>query len=198
MLYDLQLALIVCGDMLLTAAAYGTSGIRISLRAALILSGIGAAALTASMLSAALLSCFIPAFWCRCAGAFILASLGMVSMLRSIARPPEESTGDSTPHFLDICRNTVNADADHSKTLSWNEAALLALALSLDSLGAGFGAGLHSAHPVRSGIFCLIIGFFCVILGHWLGRRLHRRSGINLDWLTGLLLIVLAILQVCA
>lgn len=198
MLYDLLLALIVCGDMLLTAAAYGASGIRISLRAALILSGIGAAALTASMLSAKLLSCLIPAFWCRCAGAFILASLGVVSIFRSIARPPEEKATDNTPHFLDICRNTVNADADHSKSLSWKEASLLALALSLDSLGAGFGAGLQHTNPLWSGTFCLIIGFFCVTLGHRLGSRLHRKSGLSLDWLTGLLLIVLAILQVCA
>ncbi len=198
MLHDFLLALIVCSDMLLTSAAYGISGIRISLRAALILSLIGAATLTAAMLSAHVLSIFVPLSWCRYAGCLILAALGGISVFRSIAPLPQKKPSQNQPHFLDICLDASAADADHSNSLSWKEAALLALALSLDSLAAGFGAGLQSAHPLRSGFFCLVIGFFSVILGHDLGRRLHRKSRMNLDWLTGILLILLALLQLRA
>ena len=202
MLQDFLLALIVCGDMLLTAAAYGMTGIRISLRAALILSIMGAAALTAAMLAARLIGLFIPLIWCRYAGCLILSALGGISIFRSLSEKRcthlKERNPKNKPHFLDICLDAAAADADGSKSLSWTEAALLALALSLDSLAAGFGAGLQNPHPIRCGLFCLFIGFFCVTCGYHIGRHLHRKSSMHLDWLTGLLLILLALLQLRA
>ncbi|MBQ8513842.1 MAG: manganese efflux pump [Ruminococcus sp.] len=194
MLYDLLLCLIVCSDMLLTAGAYGMAGIRMSLPAALILSGIGAAMLTAAMLSAQAVSLLVPLAWCRYAGSLILAALGVFSIVRSI-RPLRKKPSDREPHFLEICLDTSAADADHSQSLSWKEAALLALALSLDSVAAGFGAGLQSLHPVRCGLLSLGIGFFCVILGQYIGKKLRRRTESKPDWCSGLLLILLALMQ---
>lgn len=194
MLYDLLLCLIVCSDMLLTAAAFGISGIRISLRAALILSGIGAGTLTAAMLSAQAVSLFVPLVWCRYAGSLILAALGVFSICRSLL-PRRKKPSGREPRFLEICLDASAADADHSQSLSWKEAALLALALSLDSIAAGFGAGLQSLHPMRCGLLSLGIGFFCVFLGQSLGKNLRRRTEIDPDWCSGVLLILLALMQ---
>ncbi len=195
MLSDLILALIVCSDGLLTAAAYGMSGIRIPHRAAFILSFIGAAALTIAMYAAQPLCLLLPPLLCRCMGAGLLALLGVITIIRSILPASEPEKTQRSPHFLDVCLHTAHADADHSKSLSSGEAFLLALVLSLDSVAAGFGAGMSNASPIRCGILSLVLGFLFVEIGQWLGRKCRCTQTHNPDWIAGALLIALAVLQ---
>jgi putative sporulation protein YtaF len=200
MIPNLFLTLIVSCDMFLTAAAYGVSGIRISISAAGILSITSAVILMAGMLAAQLCGMWLPLAWCRYAGCLLLATLGVISVLRSLGKqklpqpPTKEDTG--SPHFLAICLDAVAADADGSQNLSGKEAAFLAVALSLDAAAAGFGSGLqNNGHPIRCGMLCLGIGFLSVVTGQFLGRRCFRKATTRLDWLTGVLLILLALLQ---
>ena len=42
----------------------------------------------------------------------------------------------------------------------------------------------------------LIIGVFAVIIGSIIGRRISRKTDINLSWISGVVLISLAIIKI--
>ena len=97
---------------------------------------------------------------------------------------------------IDICFDETAADADGNKILGWSETAAFAAALSVDSLVSGLGAGIeNSAVPLCLGMTALL-GLCFTILGGILGERLRRRP--QCGWLGGIVLIVLAILRLCA
>lgn len=84
-----------------------------------------------------------------------------------------------------------------SRQISWGETLALSFVLSVDSLAVGIGASIYSV----SIIFCLAaIGFslvtdvilFCV--GHLLGQKVaNKNSALDLSWLSGVVLILIAV-----
>ena len=90
----------------------------------------------------------------------------------------------------------VLGDFDNSKSLNSKEAFYLALALSLDSLAVGFGSSLCSISYVQTLTLCFIIGVLCVFFGMVLGNKFSEKFHIELSWLSGLLLIILAVIRI--
>ena len=97
--------------------------------------------------------------------------------------------------ILNIYANPEKADSDHSRILSPSEAAYLVVALSLDNLAVGFGAGITDTSPILVVAFSLISDMLGVMLGCWLGNRITRKLKLDLAWLSGALLILLAFLK---
>ena len=92
--------------------------------------------------------------------------------------------------FLD----ETKADTDKSKTLSPREALTLAIALSADSLGSGFGAGLAGAGILPVCIMSFGAGLAAVAAGAKAGAVTgKKRPGIS--WISGILLIILAVMN---
>ena len=83
-----------------------------------------------------------------------------------------------------------------NKYLNSKESFYLALALSLDSLAVGFGSSLCSINYLQTLILCFIIGVLAVSLGVLLGQKFSEKLHLELSWLSGVLLIVLAIVRV--
>ena len=98
--------------------------------------------------------------------------------------------------ILQVYADEIKADFDNSKCLNVKESFYLALALSLDSLAVGFGSSLCSINYIEVLILCFVIGMFCVSLGVFLGRKFAQKIHFELSWLSGLLLIILAIIRV--
>jgi putative sporulation protein YtaF len=97
---------------------------------------------------------------------------------------------------LQVYANEIKADFDNSKCLNVKESFYLALALSLDSLAVGFGSSLCSINYLEVLILCFIIGILCVSIGVFIGRKFAQTLPFELSWLSGLLLILLAILRI--
>lgn len=97
---------------------------------------------------------------------------------------------------LQVYANEIIADFDNSKCLNVKESFYLAMALSLDSLAVGFGSSLCSINYLEVLILCFIIGILCVSMGVFLGRTFAQKLPFELSWLSGLLLILLAILRI--
>lgn len=97
--------------------------------------------------------------------------------------------------ILQIYADSTQADIDHSKELSPKEAACLALALSFDGLAVGFGAGLSTINPLEVILFSIVFGIVAVLFGGYIGSKLSQKLDIDLSWVSGLLLIVLALLK---
>jgi putative sporulation protein YtaF len=97
--------------------------------------------------------------------------------------------------ILEIYANETKADYDKSKILTSKEAIYLATALSLDSLAVGFGSSLGNVRYLEVIILSLIIGLISLLCGVILGKKFIEKIDVNLSWLSGAMLIVLAILR---
>ena len=84
---------------------------------------------------------------------------------------------------------------DNSKTLNLKEALYLAIALSLDSIAIGFGSGIGNSNYIVVIILSLIWDIIAIWSGLFLGRKFVERTNIDLSWLSGIMLIILALLK---
>ncbi|BCZ47688.1 hypothetical protein psyc5s11_37550 [Clostridium gelidum] len=97
---------------------------------------------------------------------------------------------------MQVYADEIKADFDNSKCLNVKESFYLALALSLDSLAVGFGSSLCNINYMEVLMLCFVIGMLCVSLGVYLGRKFSQKVHLELSWLSGVLLILLAIIRV--
>jgi len=97
--------------------------------------------------------------------------------------------------LLKVYADPVEADIDDSKELTPKEATPLAIALGLDGLSVGFGIGigitLINAFIIIS--LSLFTGIVLVIFGCFLGNKIAKKMSLDLSWLSGVILIIIAI-----
>ena len=97
--------------------------------------------------------------------------------------------------ILSVYADPKTADVDDSRSLSIKEAGALSVALSLDSIAAGLGAGLTGMGiPLSVGAIVLLT-ILSVLCGGRLGGKLAEKLKGDISWLSGGLLILLAVLQ---
>ena len=94
---------------------------------------------------------------------------------------------------LQVYADETKADFDNSKVLTIKESLYLASALSFDSIAVGFGDSLGNNDYIFSIVLCFFIGVLAVSLGQLLGKKLIEKSNLNLSWLSGIILMILAI-----
>lgn len=100
---------------------------------------------------------------------------------------------------IQVTRDPLLFDLDHSGTISAVEALMLGLALSVDAIGVSFGSalvGLYSLYiPIIIGLFQLSF----IYLGNFFGKKLATFCPFNekiLSLLPGILLICLALAKI--
>ena len=96
---------------------------------------------------------------------------------------------------LEIYIDEIKADFDQSRRLNAKEALALAVALSIDGLAAGFGSALGNINYTRILLLSLIFHMAAVWIGVWVGQRLARKIKINMSWVSGAILISLALVR---
>ncbi|MBC2872502.1 manganese efflux pump [Acetanaerobacterium sp. MSJ-12] len=204
MLQMILFSLSVCADAFAASFAYGAAGIRIPLRSALVIAGVGSGFLAAAVWGAGLLTGALDPALCAAAGAWLLIALGLFSLggaalrgwLRRGGREREIRFQVAGVQVLaEICLDETRADRDNSRTLSPKEALLLAVPLSADSLGAGFGLGLFGARPLALLAVSLLLGLALIEGAHRLGSKLAGRFQGGLTWLSGAILVLLGALR---
>lgn len=169
-------------DAFTASFAYGCRRIKIPVLSVVILNAVSVLFLSASLLAGAFLSSLIPAGLTAQLSFLILFVLGLVKLFES---PSDAQTQDG--------------DKNHDNLLSASEAFYLGLALSLDSLAAGIGAGIAPAQNL-SYIFltlgaALLTGILAILSGCFLGKILSARLNGNFCRLGGLILIALAFMK---
>lgn len=206
MLETILLVLSVSIDSFLASIAYGTSKIRIPLLSALIVDIISASMLGFSLLIGGFLQNYISSNIAKIISFFILFFLGIYrlfeSLLKSYIKKRSHNFSPLTfkvfdfKFVLQVYADEVKADFDKSKILTPKEAFYLAFALSLDSLAVGFGSSLIFINYIQVFIVALIIGLVSILLGAFIGRKFIENINLNLSWLSGAMLIILAFLRV--
>lgn len=187
--YLLCVALAVSLDNFCVGFTYGMRQIKLPLKANFIISGASGAVIFIAMVLGSLCSGFIVAERAKIWGSLIIIVTGAVMMLQSYWEKKKPVIG----RILD---DPLTADTDASGIISNKEALLLGGALALNALGAGFGAALQGLSAWMTA--CLAAFFSFVLLG--LGVKLGGRCSLKIlsdkiAWLSGLVLVILALLE---
>lgn len=197
------LAAAVSMDAFTAGLAYGTKKIALPLLSAVIVSLVGSLMLGLSLLAGGVIRPLLPQGLAEGLGFAILLLLGVTklfdSSIKAYIRRHKAMKRDirfslsSLRFILTVYADPQEADRDASQSLSAGEAASLAVALSLDSLAAGIGAGVSRVGPLEAAAVAFFLGILAVLAGHAAGKRLAERCPSDLSWIGGLLLILLAI-----
>lgn len=189
----LEAALFVCAltlDGFAASFAYGSDRIRIPLFSALIVDFVCTAMLALSLFLGAAVRAYIPEGLLKILCFGILFLLGLFKCFDQLAKSLIK--GKDAPFLVAVYASPEAADADRSKVLSAREALALAFALSLDGLAAGFGAALGEVNLAIILLLSLIANLAALDLGAKLGNGLAKKVPVNLSWVSGAVLILLA------
>lgn len=190
-------------DAFAASFAYGSNKIKIPFLSAQIINLICTAILGLSLFIGTLVKQLIPS-WLTTAICFtLLLVLGLIKLLDSLTKTiirkynvPHKELHFSLCNFrfvLSIYADPEKADRDCSKTISPAEAASLAVALSLDGLAVGFGAALGNINAWAVILWSLLTNTAAILLGALLGNKLAQKLSFNLSWISGAILILLAV-----
>lgn len=192
-------------DAFVASFAYGTNHIKIPFRSVVVINVICSFILAVTLILGAVLRPFISEAVTKAICFVILLLLGVAKLFDSSIKSCIRKHNGINKEFnfsvfqlrciLSIYADPEEADRDCSRLLSPAEAASLAVALSLDGLAVGFGAGLADVSITQVVFFSLILGTLAVEVGCFLGNKVAQKLNLNLSWLSGALLLLLAIMK---
>ena len=201
----LMLASALSMDTFVAGLAYGSNNIKIPMLSVQVINLVCSAILGVSLLVGTLIRPYIPA-WLTMAICFVmLFVLGIVKLLdsaiKSLIRKHSGLKKEikfsmfNLKFILKLYADPEDADVDASRSISPMEAVSLAIALSLDGLAVGFGAALGNVNGLTVFLCSLVTNALGIMLGCYVGLKIARKIPFNLSWLSGALLIVLAVLK---
>lgn len=206
MLESLLLVSSLCIDSFVASIAYGTSKINIPPLSTIIINLVCTSTLAFSLFLGSVVKNFLPGNIPAILGFILLITLGVYRLFEYMFKSyiTKKSRSDIPLTFkifdfnfvLEVYADEIKADFDKSKSLNSKESFYLALALSLDSIAVGFGSSLVNINYLQVLILCFIIGILAVSIGVFLGRKFAEKLNLELSWLSGILLIILAIVRV--
>jgi len=190
-------------DAFTAGFAYGSKKIRIPFSSVQIITLICCVVTGLSLFLGHVLRPFLPE-WLAVGIAFtVLFLIGLTKLLDGIVKTIiRKYTGlDRAFRFsvfdlkfiLRLYADPEAADKDVSAHISYGEAAVLAVSLSLDSMAVGFAAALAGVNPWALIGWSLITNTVAIMLGRKLGFNLANKLPFNITWLGGLVLMGLAI-----
>ena len=206
MLESLLLVLSLCIDALVASFAYGTNKIKIPFISGVIISIISTVFLAIALGLGSWFKNFLP-LGITCFLSFaVLLILGISRLFEGILKNFLNKKALDPSHIefnlfdfkliLNVYADATKADLDHSKILSIKEAIYLGIALSLDSLVVGLGFGLNNVNLVEILSLSIILHGLAIFLGVVLGKKCAETLNIDISWLSGFILILLAILNI--
>lgn len=192
-------------DAFAAGFAYGVDRIRIPFLSMGIIGGLSAGSLFLSLLAGRGILAGIPyscAHFISCALLFIVGLIklfdGTIKCLIRRRAPKEKHL---TFHIFDlqflltVYADPDRADADRGGMLSAGEACSLGIALSIDSMAAGIGAGIGAAPIVFPVLLAFFMGMAATGAGVFFGNRVAAKYSLDFSWAGGLLMILLAALK---
>lgn len=194
----------ICIDSLAASFALGMEKIKVSIISAVVINIVCTSFLFVALICGSFISSYISAGVISYISFSILFILGILRLLDIIIKKYinkknykiENCKNKIGRFFLTIYADSSKADVNNSKTLSVSEAVTLAVALSIDSLAAGFGIGILNVNYTF--IICLnfIFGMGAVILGCFIGRKIALKTNFDLSFISGIVLIALAFMRI--
>lgn len=193
-------------DAFVVSASYGANKITIPILSALLMTFICTSSLAISLILGSALSLIVSTSTTKIIACSLLFFLGIEQLFDSYIKGliKKNKNLEKKVQFkisdlkfvLNIYANPQTADIDKSKSLSLFESIFLATALSLDGLVVGFGAGLVQINIIKVLISSLIINLLAIIGGFFIGNLIGEKCKLDLSFLSGTILIILAIMTI--
>jgi len=206
MVQSLILVLSLCIDTFVTSIVYSSNKIKIPVVSGLIIDTICSLFLAISLFFGYLIKDFIPINIASTISFLLLLILGVYRLFEAFFKNLIKKYYDKgSPltfkifefkFILQIYADEIKADLDESKILSPKEAFFLAMALSLDSLTVGFGCSLGTVNYLATVLLSFLVGALLLVLGGYVGKKISKNYNLNLSWLSGVLLIILAFIRI--
>ena len=192
-------------DAFVASLAYGSRKIKIPFTSIIIINIVCTFLLTVSIIGGSIIKKILPSNIAIIISFAILMLLGIYYLFEGVTKAYLEKRIDKENKIklkifdvyfiVNIYIDETKADYNHSKDLDSKEAIYLAIALSLDSLAVGFGSSLGSINYIHVISLSLIIGIFSIWIGLLIGEKIAKKFKVNLSWLAGIILIILACLK---
>ncbi|MBO5478220.1 MAG: sporulation membrane protein YtaF [Clostridia bacterium] len=205
---NIVLALSVSMDSLGIGITYGIRNTKICRTSKVILFVISILITTLSIRLGAFLNEFFSATFTKWIGACFLILMGLWIIYQALS-PKNEKTFVETPsptvyqfmiRFLgitvQIIRDPIFSDLDHSKKIDWKEAIYLGVCLSIDSVCIGICSSMIGYHSFLFPILVATFQLFFLSIGRLLGEKIASISRIPENiWnvLSGVLLICIGV-----
>jgi putative sporulation protein YtaF len=212
----ITLAVSLSLDALGVGLAYGIGKIKIPLKSKLIICFFSIIYAGLSLYIGKSLSAVFPPFAAKFIGIIILLIMGITLVSRALLSSKEEAGNDT--HQMDmkdntlysvcvkslgitvqVIKNPLKGDIDHSGSIDSIESLFLGLALSVDAIGVGIGSaflGFYSIGlPFCIGLFQLLFLSFGLYLGKKfiVSKRIGKKT---ITLIPGILLIFLALIRI--
>ncbi|MDI3547949.1 MAG: hypothetical protein PWR10_1601 [Halanaerobiales bacterium] len=202
----LALAVAISVDGFSVGVTYGLRGIKVGPVPLLIISGISTIAIYLTSTIGAWIAELISKGPAEIIGSIILMAIGgwLVYTAYLNFNERNELSGEKLLFSLrikplgiiiNVLKEPVKADLDSSGTINNSEAFILGLALALDAMGAGLGAGLSGFVNVFIPLLIGAVNLFFVCSGFFIGRKVGDILPNRFEILPGLIIITLGVIQ---
>lgn len=195
--------LAVSVDSLTAGFSYGTSRVRIKPLSAVFLVFIPAVSITLMTRIGSLLFSFIPAHTFSVLSFLLLFFLACEKLIESLIRHLAEKYPNNVGNWaykikqvniiFTIYFSPEDANKQDVQVLSAKEALFLSLALSLDSILASMAFSCQVSSLFSFFLLAVFFHFLLFWSGYMLGLLVSRKFSIDLSWLSGLFLLLLAL-----
>ncbi|WFD10652.1 sporulation membrane protein YtaF [Tepidibacter hydrothermalis] len=202
------IAIAICIDAFAIGLSYGMKNIKFPKISLIIISFISVCVLTVSIILGNILETLLPNNLTTILSFLILVGLGCSLIIDGYIKHlyiQKKENNDKNLINIKLSRLeiTVNISPDNevvnkdiSENIDFKESLCLGIALSLDSLGVGFGSAIANVNYLEVIIFVFIFNLLSIPLGTTLGKKFKLYvKNIKTFWIAGGILIILGILK---
>ncbi|WP_314591233.1 sporulation membrane protein YtaF [Paenibacillus terrigena] len=139
---------------------------------------------------------FISSDMANLSGALVIILIGIWTLWGSI-RSSDSKEELEAPTLSEVLRNPIHADQDHNQVISWKESLALGLALTLNNIATGIGAGATGISALWTTVITGILSVIFIGVGSTVGRRMARTwFGRYSNVLAGILLCLIGLYEI--
>lgn len=200
MLESLFIVVAICIDSLAIGIAYGMKKIKIPIKSLFMINIICTGVLSISMFLGNALKNILPGRLPTIISFLILLFIGIYFLLEGVVnyfvhsnKNKFEIKFSNIKIIIDVVVDCTKADINKSGDIDLMESFYLGMALSLDSLGIGFGTAMGSINHIQVLVLSFIFNIAIIFIGLKIGEKLISKSKMDFSWISGLILIFLAL-----
>ncbi|WP_053955892.1 sporulation membrane protein YtaF [Inediibacterium massiliense] len=206
MIESLFIALAICIDSFAVGLSYGFKNIKIPKKSLMVIHCISIGTLAVSMYFGNLVQEFLDAHVAAMISCFILAGLGTIYILQGCLQSFIEKRTMNKENkiaeikfsefkiMIDVMRDCTKADTDTSGIIDLKEALYIGIAVSLDSLGVGFGTGVGNINCLQVLLMAFIFNLCALTGGIFIGKKVnYYNQNLKTFWISGGILILLGL-----
>ncbi|WP_152396769.1 sporulation membrane protein YtaF [Paenibacillus guangzhouensis] len=106
-------------------------------------------------------------------GAIVIILIGVWTLWGSL-RSPDVKEELEAPTLSEVLRDPIHADQDHNQVISWRESLALGMALTLNNIATGIGAGATGISALWTTVITGVLSVLFIGVGSAVGSRIAR------------------------